>query len=272
MIPANEKEVIELYKLVQEQLGWRIVHLQTAFPDAVIENASGQQLVVEFEHTAKGFLWHGHDLTVTHCDLIICWANNWPDAPLPVWGLKECLSRPVSPWQCFVDWRRGKIYEKEVSKTQGQVRELVDQAQRQIQKLEAQTERQKREVGLEQKAQDLATVLDKARNELRCARGQLELMPKIVATSTLEGVAALCFTDGFDYRMFVEFWEEVYRVPGVREIQDHWRKEMDLRNLSIETGKYLDFDISHVGWTGKGTEWENEERLQRLESDLKIKR
>lgn len=88
--PRNEAETIVLYKLVQEQLGWRIVHLQTAFPDAIIENARGQRLVVEFECQAKNFKWHGHD--PADCDLIVCWTNDWADTPIPVWALNDILS------------------------------------------------------------------------------------------------------------------------------------------------------------------------------------
>jgi len=97
--PTNEAETIELYKLVQEQLGWRIVHLQTPFPDAIIENASGQQLVAEFEYTAKNFKAHGHD--PAGCDLVICWTNGWADAPVPVWALEDCVPADCPVWGEF---------------------------------------------------------------------------------------------------------------------------------------------------------------------------
>jgi len=88
--PSNEAETIELFRLGQTRLGWSFAHLQIAFPDAVIENERGQQLVAEFEYEAKNFHKHGHPVDGT-ADLIICWHNNWPDAPLPVWALEECL-------------------------------------------------------------------------------------------------------------------------------------------------------------------------------------
>lgn len=89
MFPSNEAETIVLYKLVQKHLGWRIVHLQTAFPDAVIENHNGIRLTIEFEYLARGFKRHGHDFG-SGCDLVICWRNDWPGAPLPVWALEDC--------------------------------------------------------------------------------------------------------------------------------------------------------------------------------------
>ena len=87
--PSNEAETVELFRLGQTRLGWHFAHLQIAFPDAVIENEQGQQLVAEFEYQAKNFHKHGHP--VDGADLIICWHDNWPDAPLPVWALEGCL-------------------------------------------------------------------------------------------------------------------------------------------------------------------------------------
>lgn len=86
VFPSNEAETITIYKLAQDKLSWRISHLQTAFPDAIIENSRGQRLVIEFEYLAKNFKAHKHDKD--GCDLIVCWHNDWGDAPLPVWELR----------------------------------------------------------------------------------------------------------------------------------------------------------------------------------------
>lgn len=89
--PSNEAETIILYKLIQNRLGWRIKHLQTAFPDASIENQNGKILIAEFEYLANNFQSHGHDPSV--CDLIICWHNDWIKSPLPVWALEEIVNK-----------------------------------------------------------------------------------------------------------------------------------------------------------------------------------
>jgi len=91
--PSNEAETIELFRLGQARLGWHIAHLQTAFPDAVIENGRGQKLVAEFEYEAKNFKKHKHP--VDGCDLILCYCNNWSNAPLPVWALEECMQGEI---------------------------------------------------------------------------------------------------------------------------------------------------------------------------------
>jgi len=85
MYPANEAETIALYRALEDRLVWRIVHLQNAFPDAIIEDREERQLRAEFEFVASNFREHGHD--PAGCDLIICWWNDWPDAPLPVFAL-----------------------------------------------------------------------------------------------------------------------------------------------------------------------------------------
>jgi len=94
MWPTNEAETIELYKLVEGRLGWRIVHLQTAFPDAIIENRNGTRLVAEFEYRASNFRNHQHDQA--GCDLVICWRHDWSSACLPVWALEDCAIEEVA--------------------------------------------------------------------------------------------------------------------------------------------------------------------------------
>jgi len=104
MYPTNEGETIELFKLARDWHGWTIVHLQRPCPDAVIENAHGAQLLAEFEHLARGFQAHGHD--PASCDLIVCWVNNWPDSPLPVWALADTLPTLDPLW---ARWGQSRI-------------------------------------------------------------------------------------------------------------------------------------------------------------------
>ncbi len=90
MFPSNEAETIALYEVIQNRIGWRIVESQSnAFPDAILESDDGERLACEFEHLAKNFHKHEHPVDDS-CDLIICWQNDWPDAPLPVMALEDC--------------------------------------------------------------------------------------------------------------------------------------------------------------------------------------
>lgn len=88
--PSNEAETIGLFRLMQNHVGWRIVHEQVKFPDLIIENGNGTQLLAEAEYLARNFKEHGHD--PQGCHLILCWHNNWPDAPLPVWALEDVVA------------------------------------------------------------------------------------------------------------------------------------------------------------------------------------
>lgn len=102
--PKNEAETISLFQLIEQRIGWRIVHLQRKYPDAVIENDSGDKLICEFEYQSRNFQCHNHD--PERCDLIICWEDNWPDSPIPVQALKDCANGEASIIGNLVSWFR----------------------------------------------------------------------------------------------------------------------------------------------------------------------
>lgn len=136
--PDNEAETIELFKLGIPRLGWRLAHLQTPFPDAVIENAQGQQLIAEFEYKAKNFREHKHD--PKGCNLIVCWHNDWPDSPLPIWALEDCL-------QGEAEIVRGAIRTRTISLMQANKRLCQDFSEQdgskaEIERLKAEVKRQ----------------------------------------------------------------------------------------------------------------------------------
>jgi len=89
MFPSNEAETIELFQFLEPWLGWEIAYLQRKFPDAIIANSHGAELVAEFEFLSANYRIHGHP--DEGCDLIICFRDNWPDAPVPVWALEETI-------------------------------------------------------------------------------------------------------------------------------------------------------------------------------------
>lgn len=86
MIPENELGVIVLFSEKAQGAGFSVVQIKSSYPDAVISR-TGISYRVEFEYTAKNFELHNHD--PRHCDLIICWKDDYPDAPLPVLALSE---------------------------------------------------------------------------------------------------------------------------------------------------------------------------------------
>ncbi len=134
--PKNEAETLALFKILQERTGWYIVREQRAFPDVIIENETGAQLVAEFEYKARNFRHHGHP--TDGCDLVICWRNNWPDAPLPIWALEAGLPAIDPLW---LDWERERIGSL-LSERDGRIETL----EHEVKKLCLEVERQGREL------------------------------------------------------------------------------------------------------------------------------
>jgi hypothetical protein len=93
--PTNERETIALFKTMQVQLGWYIVHLQVRCPDAIIENQNGERLRAEFEYDAKNFMRHGH--RPGDCDLVIAWENSWAFPTVPVLELCNVVQNLTPP-------------------------------------------------------------------------------------------------------------------------------------------------------------------------------
>ena len=97
-LPTNEAGVIFLFATVARDLGFRVMRIQSEFPDAEVMREVGpdqwQRWLVEFEFESRNYLKHGHPLT--GCDLIVCWVHNWPGCPIEVIELKQALSNQHS--------------------------------------------------------------------------------------------------------------------------------------------------------------------------------
>jgi hypothetical protein len=93
--PTNEMGVVFLFGAMALQLGFSVTQLQAAFPDCEalreVELGKWQRVRIEFEFESRNFVLHGHSLT--ECDLIVCWKDNWPECPLEVLELKSVVGR-----------------------------------------------------------------------------------------------------------------------------------------------------------------------------------
>lgn len=92
--PLNENGVIYLFAKLAPRLGFIIESIQPAFPDAKGRRRTARGLEdvwIEFEYRASSFRTHGHD--PAQCDLIVCWENDWLDAPIEVLALKEVVEK-----------------------------------------------------------------------------------------------------------------------------------------------------------------------------------
>lgn len=70
-VVRNEQGVVWMFSRMARMVGWNILDIRTAFPDATFVNAAGQRLEVEFEYRASNFIAHGHD--AAKCDFVVCW-------------------------------------------------------------------------------------------------------------------------------------------------------------------------------------------------------
>lgn len=91
--PTNESGVIFLFGMLAGQLGFMVTRIQTEFPDCEAWRRVGEErwqpVKIEFEYESRNFLKHFHN--AEECDLIVCWAHNWPECPLEVIELKNKL-------------------------------------------------------------------------------------------------------------------------------------------------------------------------------------
>jgi hypothetical protein len=93
--PTNEMGVVFLFGHLALSLGFSIIRLQTAFPDAEalreMDPGRWQLVHIEFEFESKNFLLHLHE--PRDCDLIVCWKHNWEDCPLEVLELSKLMDK-----------------------------------------------------------------------------------------------------------------------------------------------------------------------------------
>ena len=80
--PANELGVVFLFAGLLKKWRLRVDAIQSGFPDCVAyQKIQGQEkkIRIEFEYSSRNFKTHGHD--ADKCDWIVCWEDDWPDAP-----------------------------------------------------------------------------------------------------------------------------------------------------------------------------------------------
>lgn len=93
--PMNENGVVFLFGMIAQELGYVVESITPGFPDCEAKrriSKSGdtwERVRIEFEFDSRTFLTHGHSLT--GCDVIVCWQDNWPDCPIEVLELKSAI-------------------------------------------------------------------------------------------------------------------------------------------------------------------------------------
>lgn len=96
---ANELEVIFLFGIVSQELGFSVERVRAGYPDCEAKcrarkgDTRLRKVFIEFEFKSSNFREHAHD--PAQCDYVICWENDWPQCPVPVIELrKEIMKLP----------------------------------------------------------------------------------------------------------------------------------------------------------------------------------
>ncbi len=93
--PTNELGVVFLFGMVAKDLGFIIEAVTSGYPDCTAKRKTKQNYYepvnIEFEYKASNFRIHRHNPDL--CDILVCWENDWPDAPLETIELKREVRR-----------------------------------------------------------------------------------------------------------------------------------------------------------------------------------
>ena len=95
--PTYESEVVSLFSVIAEELGFEIVAQRPAFPDCevrrLIDRARKRynKCLIEFELRSSDFVRHKHP--VQSDVLIVCWDHDWPECLLEVIELRSVIKR-----------------------------------------------------------------------------------------------------------------------------------------------------------------------------------
>jgi len=93
--PTYENEVVSLFSVVAEELGFEIVCQRPAFPDCearrLIDRGRKRYKTcrIEFELRSSDYQRHRHPLD--GCDLVVCWEHDWTQCPLEVLELASVI-------------------------------------------------------------------------------------------------------------------------------------------------------------------------------------
>jgi hypothetical protein len=97
--PQNELGVVFLFASLTKRLGLSSVEMiRPTYPDCIAFQRTGKgekRVRIEFEYKSRNFK---HD--PSHCDWIVCWEDNWPDAPkhLRIVELRKYFGLGIDVW------------------------------------------------------------------------------------------------------------------------------------------------------------------------------
>lgn len=88
--PTNEYETVVLFGIFAKELGYKILKIQTDFPDGILEKC-GQEILVEFEYLSSNYIQHGHPLDFD--GICICWRKDCELTGIDIISLEEYIRK-----------------------------------------------------------------------------------------------------------------------------------------------------------------------------------
>lgn len=125
--PENELGVVFLFAHLAKRWRLRIEEIRSRYPDCIAyQKIQGKErrVRIEFEFKSRSFKNHHHP--ASQCDWIVCWENNWPDAPkhLNIIELRREFGLGFNVWVMPVR----EPYKDELSRTRKETWSVPSQA------------------------------------------------------------------------------------------------------------------------------------------------
>ena len=95
--PTYENEVVSLFSVIADELGFEIIAQRPAFPDCearkLVDRARKRYVkcLIEFELKSSDFVRHKHP--IDGCDLIVCWEHDWRECSIQILELSSAIMK-----------------------------------------------------------------------------------------------------------------------------------------------------------------------------------
>lgn len=89
--PNNEIETIALFIILSKELNYKIVKIQSDFPDATLLDQHNNEIFIEFEYLSSNYVQHCHPKDF--CGKIICWRKDIEIENIEIISLEDYIKR-----------------------------------------------------------------------------------------------------------------------------------------------------------------------------------
>nr|MDO8100085.1 hypothetical protein [Candidatus Njordarchaeota archaeon] len=121
----NEAATRYVFDRFHDKLGYKVLYARDDCPDYSLEDTTGKKIEAQAEHYAHAFKEHGHP--TEGIGLIICWADDWPDSPIPKLVLRKYFQEKPH----FDGFKKGELSrEPKPPRKSKQLTHIIDELQK----------------------------------------------------------------------------------------------------------------------------------------------